>query len=212
MINGKPNTTKGADLLAELSAQLNQSRSSGWETGDQGYLGNYTDCISLNQYKASHHNFVGPLCTMCNDPPCGGGGGNSSAVALRHNASGLCLIPIDAAKLAPVSLGSCSSSSAFAWSVKGGTIRLALNSQSPLCLRPTNPPKVPASCVDGTHIMVGENACIQLNSQAELASPDCTTQRLCVDDMAGAPVLGSCTGAGSQPAAIWDVLTSLPPS
>ena len=188
-----------------------------FSTGDAGFHGNYTECTDIDSYKAAHGGFLGPLCQLCTKPGgCGGppppppGGGG---VAIRHAASGLCLVPAELEKSAPVSMGSCNASGAKVFKVEAGgfvymqPLTAATRTTSAvggsaaaggaLCLRPTNPPMFPASCKPGTDLMLGNNGCVKLGT-GQLSSPDCAVQKLCVSETPGdAPQLGPCGVAGT---------------
>lgn len=67
-------------------------------------------------------------------------------------------------------------------------------------MRPTNPPELPASCVDGHGVMVGINACLHLSSAGILSSPDCVG--LCaVPDTSNKVVLAACSHQ-----AVWELV------
>jgi arylsulfatase B len=50
-------------LAKQLKARFVALSQTQWQTGDDGYMGGYTQCVTLGAYVASHSNFVGPLCT-----------------------------------------------------------------------------------------------------------------------------------------------------
>lgn len=175
-----------ASTLADLLDILNKTVP--FQTGDDGYQGNYTNCTTVAAYKAAHADFLGPVCYPCAHPPCTSPtppppppppGPAKAGELLRSMTSGLC-VQFNGAR-AGVSLTSCNNASAMQrWSSNGEGAVLP-SQDSSMCLRPTNPPKVPASCVAGNGVMAGLNACIQYSratQQLNATSSSCTG--LCV--------------------------------
>ena len=102
----------------------------------------------------------------------------------------------------PVSLASCDNATVGQrWSLGASNIVLAGGDASKMCLRPTNPPELPRSCVDGHGVMVGLNACLELTSNGQLMSPDCSG--LCAVPASGKVVLAAC---GHQ--ATWELINA----
>ena len=174
---------KTKELLAELTGLLAKALATKFSTGDVAYYGNYTDCTTIDAYKAAHGGFLGPLCQLCTNPAgCGGpppSPPGDKTTEIRHSASGLCLVPAELEKMAPVVMGSCNSSGAKVFEVdaNGVVIMKPLTADAPdgggggLCLRPVNPPQFPASCKAGTDMMLGNNGCVQLTKAGQLVSP-----------------------------------------
>eukprot|EP00041_Stephanoeca_diplocostata_P004895 m.52965 g.52965 ORF g.52965 m.52965 type:complete len:174 (-) comp15434_c0_seq13:379-900(-) len=50
-------------VLGDLWLALNASVLTTFQTGDDGYDGGYTQCVTNDAYKATHGGFIGPLCT-----------------------------------------------------------------------------------------------------------------------------------------------------
>lgn len=208
----KSGSAKAKALLTQLSTLLDAVVATAWETAKAGYYGNYTDCISMDEYKQKNNGFLGPLCTLCTSPPCHGPSpgpapppGKGSKI--RHAASGLCLVPTAFQKRSNVTLANCSEAYAAGWSIgNNGTI----NSDPPnvggegstLCLRPTTPPEFPNNCNNGRAVFVGSNGCMQL-AQTSIISAGCPG--MCLVEVGGAPVLGSCSGTPA--ASGWEVVS-----
>ena len=212
---------KNKALLAELTGLLAKAYATKFSTGDAAFHGNYTDCTTIDAYKADHGGFLGPLCQLCTNPAgCGGPPPpppGTKTAEIRHSVSGLCLVPAELEKLAPVAMGSCNSSGAKVFEVdanglifmKALTASARTGKGGGICLRPVNPPMFPASCKAGTDMMLGENGCVQLTKAGQLISPDCAAEKLCVSEPTGggAPQLGPCDAAGGA-ATGWSAVTS----
>mmetsp|Transcript_35990 Transcript_35990/g.94429 ORF Transcript_35990/g.94429 Transcript_35990/m.94429 type:complete len:654 (+) Transcript_35990:38-1999(+) len=165
-----------ADTVAELMQILNSTVP--FQTGDDGYIGNYTNCTTNPEYKAAHDNFIGPLCYECTVEPCPppppppGPKPAAPTVMLRSVVTGLC-VQSNGEKQSGVSLTSCNNGSAAQQWIHTANLELLAGGTN-FCIRPTNPPKVPASCVAGHGVMVGLNACLSLSTRVgRLVSADC---------------------------------------
>ena len=136
-------------LLAKLTGMLAEAYATKFSTGDAGFQGNETNCTTNDQYKATHGGFLGPLCQLCTDPAgCGGPPPpppGPKATAIKHAASGLCLVPAELEKKAPVAMGSCNTSGATVFEVDAdGFVYMAplqhLGDSARLCLRSVDGP------------------------------------------------------------------------
>jgi hypothetical protein len=125
-------------------------------------------------------------------PPSGG-------VAISWRGGG-CLTANAKTKKSAVTLGACTNTLAYGWHVAaaGGAV-----SYASLCLRPVDPPQLPASCTNGTRLFIGhcpEGVGIRSDGGDTLVSTACEEQSLCVLAPAtngeslsgGAPTLGPC--------------------
>ena len=221
----KSGSAKAKALLTQLSALLDAVVATAWETATAAYYGNYTDCISMDEYKEKNQGFLGPLCTLCTSPPCshppsppsppgpspGPGPPPVKGSKIRHAASGLCLVPVGFQKKSSVALANCSEAYAAGWSIgNNGTINSCRWCDPPnvggegsaLCLRPSDPPVFPNNCNNGRAVFVGNNGCMQL-AQTSIISAGCPG--MCLVEVAGAPVLGSCSGTPA--ASGWEVVS-----
>ena len=125
-------TARGKALAGPLQARLAELAATHFETGDTGFLGNYTNCTSVSAYKAAHRGFLGPLCYLGNGPAP-----NASRYALQHggNASA-CLAPVSASEEAlgrgaPVGVVPCTAS-AQRWTLRDTFVLW----EGTKCLRP----------------------------------------------------------------------------
>jgi hypothetical protein len=181
--------------------------------------GNFTNCTTNDAFKAANGGFLGPMCYACLAPPCTPPAPPSptpgpskptpappaSLVRLQSASSaGMCLVAAAGSKSAVVQLVECTAARARCWSVEKGKGLFYLGSG--FCLRPQNPPKVPASCVAGQPLMIGENACMQAALESlhygaegyELTSDKCPG--LCASataSKAAGPGLGPCSGGAN---------------
>lgn len=214
----KSGSAKAKALLTQLSALLDAVVATAWETATAAYYGNYTNCISMDEYKEKNDGFLGPLCTLCTSPPCshppsppgpspGPAPPPGKGSKIRHAASGLCLVPVGFQQKSSVTLANCSEAYAAGWSIGSNS---TINSDPPnfggegstLCLRPSTPPEFPNNCNTGRAVFVGKNGCMQLE-QTSIISAGCPG--MCLVEAAGAPVLGSCSGVPA--ASGWEVVS-----
>jgi len=56
-------TDLGLQLIANLSARLEEIKATTFSTADADFKGNFSNCITNDDYMAAHGGFVGPLCT-----------------------------------------------------------------------------------------------------------------------------------------------------
>jgi hypothetical protein len=150
---------------------------------------------ATSRYKATHGGFLGPLCTLGGpSPPPGPAPAPPPGVAISWRGQAcLSLVATAPKKKGKVGLAACATPSAHGWAVAYD----GLVSYSEWVLRPTNPPKTPASCKAGTSVMVGSSPAgsgIKLSQAGggKLVSSACEKESLCVVGGGVAPVLGSC--------------------
>ena len=104
----------------------------------------------------------------------------------------------------PVSLAKCDNATVGQRWLLSGPSSSVMASGDPnhkMCLRPTNPPELPKSCVDGHGVMVGLNACLELTSTGQLSSPDC--HGLCAVPASAQLALAAC---GQQ--VVWELVNT----
>ena len=166
-------------------------------------MGNYTNCTTLEAYKAAHGGFLGPLCELCTDPSSPACAqpppppspsppsppSPADGVALMDMASRLCIVPQSNSKRAPVAMGNCSSPRARSWALQGPNNTVVNSADPDLCLRPQTPPKLPQDCVAGTPLIVGSKGCLVLAGQS-LVAP--CTPAMCASVLGERGVLGLC--------------------
>lgn len=187
-----------------------------FQTGEDGYTGGFNNCTTLDEYKASHGGFIGPLCTKGGPsppppPPPGPGPPGPAppgpappegvAISWRGQA---CLVPTTIQKRGVVSLEACSASLAHGWAIDSETGPAGMLSYGGWQLRPVDPPKVPAACKSGTGVFIGScppGVGVKLVGD-KLVSTACTAQSLCVVGGGKAPLLGPCS---SPLASGWNV-------
>jgi hypothetical protein len=193
------NDTAHASVLAQLTARIAQVAGGVFQTGQDGYTGGYNNCTTLDDFKASHGGFIGPLCTLGGPPPSPApapGPPPAQGVAISWR-GGPCLVPASNAKAAPVSLGACSSLEAHGWAVPSGGGAVTFGEWR---LRLHDPPQVPASCVNGTAVIIGkcpDGVGISLVGET-LISTACKRESLCVlapPTGSGVPTMGPCASA-----------------
>ena len=191
------NDAAHASVLAQLTSRIAQVAAGVFQTGKDAYTGGYNNCTTLDDYKASHGGFIGPLCTFGGASPTPPPAPPASGVAISWRAGQSCLVPASNTKAAPVSLGACSSPEARGWAVSPGGGAVTFGQWR---LRLHDPPMVPASCVNGTKVIIGkcpEGVGISLVGDT-LVSTACQKESLCVvapASGAGAPEMGPCASA-----------------
>jgi len=198
-----------AAMLKKFLARNDVIAATAFQTGDDGYVPvNFTNCTTNAAFKAANGGFLGPLCYECTDPSssqCSGPVGptptppgpapKGGVTVASVGFPGQCLAPVKIGKQAAVLLVACNDSLAAVWSISAKGV--VATSDNKLCLRPTQPPKIPADCKAGTALMIGENACLTpsaVSGTINLASHDCAG--FCADGAKG-PVLAKCD-AGSE--------------
>ena len=195
--------------VAALRARMQALAASAFQTGDDGYHPpNVTNCTTSTAFIAAHRGFIGPSCVACTNaaspacrptPPPGPTPPTptppADLVTVMSATARRCLGTTGAGKLSQLTLVDCTDARARVWDVSSSAV--AYKGDTSLCVRPTNPPTVPASCKTGTTLMIGKNACVapgssQKSGEVTLASAACSG--LCVGD-SDPPALIACDPA-----------------
>ena len=195
-------TAAGKAIAATLQPRLAAIAATHWETADHGYVGEYTNCTTMDAYKAAHHGYLGPVCSACLDPPCSATPAPTPAppaggFALQRNGNAsACLVPQSTAKKAPLALGACGASAA-GWSAASGGAAVEWGG---LCLRPDATAVEKGACAEGVRVYIGtcSTKCPGMElAGGQLQSTGCPGYCAVEGAAGGAITLGKCTDPGA---------------
>ena len=175
-------TVAGKAIAARLQPRLAAIAATHWETGDHAFLGDFTNCTTMDAFKAAHKGYLGPVCYPCLVPPCSPTPGPTPPPPptppptprppqwqlQRNGDASACLAPPASSPRTPVYLTNCTDAAAH-WELTPAAAAAAAVAEAPAaaaaaefvswwtaCLRPDSHAVEASKCAAGVAVYIGK--------------------------------------------------------